>query len=327
MDMGKLENEDKKRKMSADSDRDVFDALTMDSTYVESSPPSNTRNRASIDVTMSDIEELLGLKKGSILYLQSDNRQEKVSINHSDVNKGAKPVGEGERFPKTTWKDLNKPEASYNGFSGVDMIAEINGMEVGILQGFNYSFSKEMAPIYPYKADPRAFQRGKRGINGSLMFNDLYKGNIKEAIAFRKDNVHDPRPWYPDQMPPIDIVLTSANEYGNKLRMEFKGVEIMDKGYGIATDDIIPFQSYTYIAKEMNNWEPIDRFTKEEYDSFPDDIIKKGSFIDIKYKMTILKSNLFTELEDSAGIKCTEELEEDHTGQIYNPHTDTWSFL
>ncbi len=61
-------------------------------------------------------------------------------------------------------------------------------------------------------------------------------------------------PWYPDQIPPFDIVLTAANEYGALAIMKILGVELMNSGYGVSVDDIVSEHSFTYIAHGMLPW-------------------------------------------------------------------------
>jgi len=61
-------------------------------------------------------------------------------------------------------------------------------------------------------------------------------------------------PWYPDQIPPFDIVLTAANEYGALAIMKILGCELMNSGYGVSIDDIVSEHSYTYIAHGMLPW-------------------------------------------------------------------------
>jgi len=68
-------------------------------------------------------------------------------------------------------------------------------------------------------------------------------------------------PWYADQIPPFDIVLAAANEYGALAIMKVLGVELMNSGYGVSVDDIVSEHSFTYIAHGMLPWTaqaPID---------------------------------------------------------------------
>jgi hypothetical protein len=61
-------------------------------------------------------------------------------------------------------------------------------------------------------------------------------------------------PWYPDQIPPFDIVLAAANEYGAVASMQVLGVELLNSGYGVSIDDIVSEHQYTYIAASVMPW-------------------------------------------------------------------------
>lgn len=61
-------------------------------------------------------------------------------------------------------------------------------------------------------------------------------------------------PWYPDQIPAIDIVLSAANEYGALAIMKILGVEILNGGYGVSIDDIVCEHSYTFLAMGIVPW-------------------------------------------------------------------------
>jgi len=58
-------------------------------------------------------------------------------------------------------------------------------------------------------------------------------------------------PWYVDQIPPFDITLACANEYGALAVMKIMGVEILNEGTGVSIDDIVTEQTMTYVARQV----------------------------------------------------------------------------
>jgi hypothetical protein len=178
---------------------------------------------------------------------------------------------------------------SYNSFSGVDIKATFGGIVIGELQGVSYSVTREKAPIYTMgSADPRSFSRGKRGIAGTLIFTVFDRSAIisvfqskddKTGLFFAHDtdvarhrgddgarsaqvqeavftdNIWYPA-WYPDQLPPFDIVLTAANEYGQVAKMSINSVEILNEGSGVSIDDIVTEQQMTFVARGIDPWKP-----------------------------------------------------------------------
>ncbi len=63
--------------------------------------------------------------------------------------------------------------------------------------------------------------------------------------------------WYVDQIPPFDVTLAAANEYGALSSMRIFGVELLNEGYGVSIDDIVSEQQFTYIARSIIGWTPI----------------------------------------------------------------------
>ena len=64
-------------------------------------------------------------------------------------------------------------------------------------------------------------------------------------------------PWFADQIPPFDITLAAASEYGGMAVMRIYGVEILNEGYGVSIDDIVSEQQMTYVARTLVAWKAI----------------------------------------------------------------------
>jgi hypothetical protein len=64
-------------------------------------------------------------------------------------------------------------------------------------------------------------------------------------------------PWFSDQIPPFDITLAAANEYGALAVMRIFGVELLNEGYGVSIDDIVSEMQHTYIARTLVGWQPV----------------------------------------------------------------------
>jgi hypothetical protein len=132
--------------------------------------------------------------------------------------------------------------------------------------------------------NPRSFSRGKRGIAGSLIFTVFdrpalyqmlesnYASNNPQNFFTRVSNTlpGDPNhkrgiaefdkqqldvvqqiPFYADQIPPFDITITFANEYGQGAVRSIYGVELLNEGSGASMDDIVIEETMTYVAREI----------------------------------------------------------------------------
>ena len=179
---------------------------------------------------------------------------------------------------------------TFNSFSGVDITPVFQGKAIGSIQAISYSINREKAAIYTMgKASPRAFARGKRAIAGSLIFILFDKNPLIDhfqTAKFSKDkneglfadknnqggagaqdlanttsgasqdfyNQEIAGVWYVDQIPPFDVVIAAANEYGARSYMKIVGVELLNENSGFSIDDIVVEQQYTYIATDIESW-------------------------------------------------------------------------
>lgn len=67
------------------------------------------------------------------------------------------------------------------------------------------------------------------------------------------------RAVYSDQVPPFDITLYGANEYGQIASMSIYGAEILNEGAGLSIDDIINETQMTFVARALVPWTPVER--------------------------------------------------------------------
>lgn len=175
---------------------------------------------------------------------------------------------------------------NYTTFSGADIVASFGGVAIGSLMGITWSVTREKAPIYTMGSpSPRSFSRGKRGIAGSLIFTvfdrpglyamldkHLQTGDAKYytrtsnilpgtdattrhrgivPIATQSLDVRAAMPYYADQIPPFNVTITFANEYGQAAVRSIYGVELLNEGSGASMEDIVMEETMTFIAREL----------------------------------------------------------------------------
>lgn len=76
-------------------------------------------------------------------------------------------------------------------------------------------------------------------------------------IATVGDDQEIANAWYADQIPPFDVTLAAANEYGAMAIMAILGVELLNEGSGVSIDDIVTEQQHTYVARSIVPWTPV----------------------------------------------------------------------
>jgi len=84
-------------------------------------------------------------------------------------------------------------------------------------------------------------------------------------------------PWFSDQIPPFDITLAAANEYGSLAVMRVYGVEILNEGYGVSIDDIVSEQQMTYVARTLVGWRAISGAVDAKGNSIEDALAAGGT--------------------------------------------------
>lgn len=86
-------------------------------------------------------------------------------------------------------------------------------------------------------------------------------------------------PWYSDQIPSFNIVLTGVNEDGFAATMSILGVEILNEGYGISIDDLISEQQMTYVARAIARWKTINSNFSNKWSISPADYPGHGQLV------------------------------------------------
>jgi len=74
-----------------------------------------------------------------------------------------------------------------------------------------------------------------------------------ETFADNSDQIVS-SPWYSDQVPPFDISIFAANEYGAKATMSIIHVEITDEGHGMSVDDVQLGKQMKWIGRYVMPW-------------------------------------------------------------------------
>jgi hypothetical protein len=95
--------------------------------------------------------------------------------------------------------------------------------------------------------DPMKFFTRK---SNTLPGTEGHKRGIAEFDKQSLDIVSQ-TPFYADQIPPFDITITFANEYGQGAVRSIFGVELLNEGSGASMDDIVIEETMTYVAREI----------------------------------------------------------------------------
>lgn len=164
------------------------------------------------------------------------------------------PTDSHRGFRAGALSELDDGRVIYNSYAGVDIVASFilpnePPMEIGELQTISYSMHRENLPVRLLgHSAPVGFVKGSRTIGGSMIFTvfnnyAFYRlAHFREAVANR---------LYPvaDMLPPVDVLLTFANEYGVFSKMRIFGLTFVDEGGAMSIDDLISESTLSFMAR------------------------------------------------------------------------------
>lgn len=85
----------------------------------------------------------------------------------------------------------------------------------------------------------------------TLSVGSSSKTAVENAKAIANAASISTTPVYADEIPPFNVTLTFANEYGQKATMVLYGLEILNQGQGFSIDSMEAEMACTYVARKF----------------------------------------------------------------------------
>lgn len=133
---------------------------------------------------------------------------------------------------------------------------------LGEIQTISYSVFREKNPVRTLgSVYPRTYVRGPRTIGGSMVFTVFYRHVLHELLDIHTKYYNTGAGDYdryqyatnlPDQLPPLDITLLFANEYGAISSMGLYGVEFVQDGGTFSIEDLFSESVVQYVARDLD---------------------------------------------------------------------------
>ena len=152
---------------------------------------------------------------------------------------------------------------TYTSFSGTDMVCifelplsggnAVTGV-VGSVKTISYSVHNEKSPVRILgNMNAIAYVYDNRTIAGSLVFQVFDKHwmlKLLEKWLEKEDKgkVHA----LSDELPPINITIAMANEYGDKARLALYGVTFVNEGQVMSIEDFYTENTYEFFALDID---------------------------------------------------------------------------
>lgn len=122
------------------------------------------------------------------------------------------------------------------------------------LQTLSYSVHRDKVPVRVLgRTYPKAYVRGPRTVAGSMVFTVFDKHALWEIMQYYIKDPADNIMQLPmaDMLPPFDITVTFANEYGHQSVMRIYGIDLIDEGQTMSIEDMITENVMSYVARHI----------------------------------------------------------------------------
>lgn len=126
---------------------------------------------------------------------------------------------------------------------------------------------------------PKSYTRGGRTIAGSMIFAVMYQNVLEELLQSHPADfdMGTVTTALVDQLPPFDITIAFANEYGAVSRMAVMGVEFVNDGQTMSIEDMFLENVMQYVARDIDPMRQVGIHKKDLANNLSRDFTQTGS--------------------------------------------------
>lgn len=153
----------------------------------------------------------------------------------------------------------NQISKYYKSFSGTDTLAFImmpgsNPVVIGSLTTISYSMFRNKKPVINIgRTNINGVTRGSRIFAGTMIFTLINQHWLKE-LQEQIDWISDFKELKVDELPLFDMMIISANEYGNFVTMYIYGIDFTDEAQTISVEDLFTENTFSFVARDISNF-------------------------------------------------------------------------
>ena len=123
---------------------------------------------------------------------------------------------------------------------------------LGEIQTISYSINMAKTPVRSIgNVNAKDYVAGPRTIAGSLVFSVFHKHFAQDIMNKINGGSHPGTAYLVDEIPPFDITLSFANEYGFRSRLVIYGVRLLNEGQVMSINDIYTENTYQFLATDV----------------------------------------------------------------------------
>ena len=224
--------------------------------------------------------------------------------------------------------------ATNNSYSGCDIVCTVDfptntGKTVsttfGTLQTISYSIHQEKTPVRVLgNMNAKDWVFGPQTIAGSLVFAVLNKHWLVDIYDQLYDNA-EMKGWHfiADEIPPFNITISFANEYGFDSRMAIYGVRLLNEGQTMSVNDLYIENTYQFVANDINYMDSLGNYQKGE-----SKIAKSQGVITVETAKNKARDKAIIEASKGASSNTNnEEMTLEKANKLLEFSEDTWNKL
>lgn len=181
----------------------------------------------------------------TIVYGWENEKNEEQESPTVEIGKDSPIVGKSIDSDSIKAKSLNSNDISSD-------VKRWNARVLGEIQTISYSIHMEKRPVRSIgNVNAKDYVMGPRTIAGSLVFAVFNKHFAKDIIADHNDYFKEGTAFVVDELPPFNIVISMANEYGLRSKMVIYGVRLVNEGQVMSVNDVYTENTYQFVATDI----------------------------------------------------------------------------
>lgn len=151
---------------------------------------------------------------------------------------------------------------TYTSYSGHDMVVifeipliggGVISRVIGECQTISYSVHNEKMPVRILgNMNPKSYVFGNRTIAGSMIFTVFDEHWSNKML---RDYKREMKSWghtLDDELPPINVTISMANEYGDRSRLALYGVTFVNEGQVMSINDVYTENTFQFYAMDVD---------------------------------------------------------------------------
>lgn len=123
---------------------------------------------------------------------------------------------------------------------------------IGEIQTISYSIHMDKTPVRSIgNVNAKDYVVGPRTIAGSLVFSVFNKHFAQNLMRALNEGYESGTAFLVDELPPFDITLSFANEYGYRARLVIYGIRLLNEGQVMSINDVFTENTYQFFATDL----------------------------------------------------------------------------